>query len=188
MADNDRETPKARAARLMGEIGDGQKATYTKGEVKAILNSVIGAVEPNVSADGCRAPASINSLRRGDVFIAKAIGGKVRPWIVLRVSDGIVTAVSLSSGDSAPNMTRADCRYWENSWIGSTIAQFDMDLATAEVTRPYTNLAHLRDVERAIYQRMGATISGPRTLADVRIALADIIAGSLPHKRHDGTM
>jgi hypothetical protein len=167
------ETAKARAARLMEEVGSGSQERYSRGEVKTILNAVAqspdaAASEPKNGDEDCRAPASLDELRRGDVFIAKLVGGKVRPWVVLQTNDDVVTAVALSSGDSAPNMTRSECRYWPASWIGSTISQFSIEAAQREVTRPYTNLAHLRAVERQIYSRMGAVLVGPTSIAEIR--------------------
>lgn len=161
------------AARLMNEIGSGAKGQYTKGEVKTIMNSIAQAGDGAVNeAATCRAPVSTDNLLRGDVFIAKAVGGKVRPWIVLNVRDEIVTAVALSSGDTAPAMVRSECRLWPGSWIGSTLSQFSIETAQQEVTRPYTNLSHLRKVERGIYERMGAAVIGARTMAEIRRGVA----------------
>ncbi|MDE4176375.1 hypothetical protein PXK01_19640 [Phaeobacter sp. PT47_59] len=172
-----KETPRERAKRLMIEVSGSSKETYSKGDVKTMLNSIAGASDgPGraagpISDEGCRAPACLDELRRGDVFIAKAVGGKVRPWIVLRVTDDVVTAVSMSSGDSAPNMVRSECRYWPGGWIGSTLAQFPIEKALAEVTRPYTNLPHLRAVEREAYRRMGAVLIGPSSISEIRFAM-----------------
>lgn len=172
-----KETPRDRAKRFMNEVSESSKETYPKGDVKTMLNNIVGASgipvrsANNFSDEGCRAPACLDELRRGDVFIAKAVGGKVRPWIVLRAADDVVTAVSMSSGDSAPNMVRSECRYWPGSWIGSTLAQFPIDKALAEVTRPYTNLPHLRAVEREAYRRMGAVLIGPSSISEIRNAI-----------------
>lgn len=174
-----RETAVERASRLMREVGEAKRTSYPVGDLKTMLNSIAQAgdgpvktVPAPICDEGCRAPACLDELRRGDVFISKAVGGKVRPWIVLRISDETVTAISMSSGDKAPNMTRSECRYWPGSWIGSTLAQFPSETALAEVTRPYTNSAHLKEVERSAYERMGAKLCGPGSIADIRAGMA----------------
>lgn len=152
------ETASQKAARLMQEVDGVSKSNYTKGEVKTILNNIAQTCGESVAtpeAEGCRAPAEITSIRRGDVFIAKMVGGKVRPWIVLRVSDGIITAVAMSSGDKAPNMIRSQCRLWPGNWIGTTVSLFDASHARQEVTRPYTNAKHLREIEMHLVQSFG---------------------------------
>lgn len=106
------------------------------------------------------------------MFISKAVGGKIRPWIVLRIADEVVTAVGMSSSDSAPNMIRSDCRYWPGCWIGTTLSQFDLERAQAEVMRPYTNLNHLRHIEERVYGLMGAVLIGPRSISDIRKNIA----------------
>lgn len=147
------ETANKMAARLMVEIETVKKSTYTKGDVRAILNSISQA--GNAIDGTCRAPISLKSLRRGDVFIAKMVGGKVRPWIVLRTDGPNVTALSMSSGDSAPGMVQSKCRLWPSSWIGTTISRFTVEHAAREVVRPYTNLAHLAKIEASIAAGMG---------------------------------
>lgn len=141
----------ARAFRIMGEISDASKGTYSKGELKTILNS-ISAVG---SGDSCNSECHADSMRRGDVFIAKLVGGKVRPWITLSVRSEVVVAVAMSSSDSAPRMTKAKSRFWPGSWIGSTVSAFDESTARLQVTRPYSNDAHLREVERHLHSLMG---------------------------------
>jgi len=174
-----KETPAEMAQRLAGEIGDGSQKSYTKGEVKHHLNNIAALKQDPPSVDtGCRAPTKVGELRRGDVFIATAIGGKVRPWIVLFVDDGFVSAVSLSTGDSAPNMTKSQCRYWARNWIGSTIAQFTLDHATQEVTRPYTNLVHLSEVQGQLIDRMRLqqSQSSVSSISEIRARLKGIAA------------
>lgn len=143
-----KETPQQMAARLMSELDAKQKTSFTRGEVKSILNSIY--MLPAISDVGCRAPAAVEGLQRGDVFIYSNMGGKVRPWIALRVIGDAVSACPISSGDSAPCMIKAQCRLWPGAWIGPTIALFKVENALREVTRPYTNLAHLKEIEALI--------------------------------------
>lgn len=151
------ETATEMARRLIDEIKEGEKVQFSRGEVNAILNAI--AMRPETDgASGCRAPTTVKELRRGDVFIGAMIGGKVRPWIALRVTDHAVTAVCMSSGDSAPNMIQSKCRYWPSNWIGSTVSQFAPDAAKREVMRPYTNAAHLNEVEKALAAKLGFDI------------------------------
>lgn len=159
------ETASDRARRLMKEVDSASLQNYSKGEVKTILNSIaqcsdIPAVDD--AALGCRAPAKVATLMRGDVFIATLVGGKVRPWVVLAVDGDFVSAVALSSGESAPGMIKSKCRYWPSSWIGCTVSAFSLEMATREVTRPYTNLRHLAEVERTIAERHGMKVSRSR--------------------------
>lgn len=159
------ETASERARRLMKEVDTASLQNYTKGEVKTILNSISQCADQAPMDDdelGCRGPVKVASLMRGDVFIAKLVGGKVRPWLVLAVDGDFVSAVALSSGDSAPGMVKAKCRYWASSWIGCTVSAFSLDMATREVTRPYTNTRHLAEVERAIAEKHGMKVSRPR--------------------------
>jgi len=166
------ETPQERAARLMREIDEASKAAYTKGEVKAILNNLaqMQGPPPEDAPDlGCRSPAKVDALRRGDVFIAKAIGGKVRPWIVLRIGEKTVSAVAMSSGDKAPAMVLSRCRYWPGNWIGTTLSLFAIEVATQEVTRPYTDDRHLREIEAHVAATHGLAVAHePLTLGSIR--------------------
>lgn len=169
-----KETVKERADRLMGEVEKEAKTHFTKGEVKALINHFAVtnfAPDRGEEADtGCRAPIMLADLSRGDVFIAKVLGGKVRPWITLHVEDGVVTAVPLSSGESAPNMIKAQCRFWPSNWIGTTIAQFHLEVAVQEVSRPYTNRNHLKEVERHIAANIGMKPYRPRKKTMTEIA------------------
>lgn len=155
------ETPKALAARLMREVEEKSQANYTKGEVKSILNRIATTRDPASDEDdvgSCRAPATVTELRRGDVFIGRLVGGKVRPWIVLHIADDIVSAVAMSSGDSAPGMTRSECRLWQGSWIGATVTLFKAETAMKEVTRPYTNHRHLAEIEAHVAKIHGMAV------------------------------
>ena len=156
------ETPQERAKRLMLECDTSGKAHYTKGEVKLLLNNfscMSGAAYPADApdAEGCRAPTTTDTLRRGDVFIARHVGGKTRPWCVLRVSGETVVAMALSSGQTVPGQSPSQCRYWPGSYIGGTVTTFTLDFARQEVTRPYTAAAHLRATERETFEIFGAT-------------------------------
>ena len=150
------ETPQERAVRLSSEVDRAQKNSYTPGEVKAILNSISQMPSREVpfgvaeDAGTCRLPVEFPAVRRGDVFIARTVGGKVRPWVTLRVRGEIVYAVALSSKDTSPGVTPSRCRYWPNSFLGITVAAFAMDTARQEVTRPYTAHSHLVEVEEAL--------------------------------------
>lgn len=171
------ETPQQCAKRLMDEIEACKQGTYTKGEVKTLLNHIFmirpadgrpQGVPESWDADGCRSPARVTSLQRGDVFIAKTVGGKVRPWIVLRVQDEVVSAVAMSSGDKAPRMIQSKCRLWPGGWIGATITLFDVEVAVSEVTRPYTNFAHLAEIEAAVASNHGFRLAKPKmTMGDL---------------------
>lgn len=170
-----KETASQRAARLMREVDGASVGHYTKGEVKTILNSIAACGDDATevaTADevGCRAPVKLQRLVRGDVFIAKLVGGKVRPWVVLDVSGDSVSALALSSGDTAPGMVKSKCRLWPSSWIGATISAFTVEFAAQEVTRPYTNLRHLAEVERAIAARHGMTVNRQKPEAVTSIA------------------
>ncbi len=157
------ETANSMALRLMREVEDAKKPSYAKGEVKTVLNSIAQAGKLETLDGTCRAPVALKTLRRGDVFIAKVVGGKVRPWITLNVGSEIITAVSMSSGDSAPGMKKSQCRFWPSSWVGSTISAFDMEFASKEVTRPYTNLVHLDEIEASIASNMGMRLVARNT-------------------------
>jgi len=87
-----KETASKAAKRLMGEIESASKSSYTKGDVKAILNMIAQMEDVEVVAadDTCRGTTSVACLRRGDVFIHKLVGGKVRPWVVLRLLRALV--------------------------------------------------------------------------------------------------
>lgn len=155
------ETPQMRARRLMDEIDLSGRGSLSKSEAKVMLNSI---AQMSPQRDGiapvgsmaedqptCRSPIQCEKIRRGDVFIAHTIGGKTRPWVVLHVRDGAVVAVAMTgSKESAPNLFPSACRFWPDNWIGGAVATFYKDIATREVTRPYTARAHLAEVEAAI--------------------------------------
>lgn len=158
-----KETASARARRLMEVVSAASTGHYTKGEVKAMLNAI--AQSPDIDADpvpppapaeldiGCRGPIAARTIRRGDVFIGSVFGGKVRPWVVLRVAGSAVVAMPLtSSAHDYPGTTPALCRLWRGSSIGSSISTFPLDLALREVTRPYTEARHLRWAEQRAFR------------------------------------
>ena len=136
------ESPSERATRLMEEVRGSELATYTRGQVIDVLNSVAAA--GHTCADSL---TTVHHMQRGDVFIAKLVGGKVRPWVTLRVFDALVVAVGLSSGDSAPRMVKSQCRFWPGAWIGTTVSLFNEESVRHSVSRPYTALKHLREIE-----------------------------------------
>lgn len=134
----------------------GLKKTYLGGDVKTMLNKLATAADNETRGpveDTCRAPITVKSVRRGDVFIASTYGGKVRPWVVLRVRGEMVDALAFSSGDKAPELEQSRCRYWPGAWLGSATAVFSLAHATKEVTRPYTDLPHLAEIENRILAR-----------------------------------
>ena len=160
--DKKAETPQQRAIRLIAEIESASPQHYTKGEVKTILNSIAqiqdrasGALNAAAPDEGCRGPVETKTLLRGDVFIAKLVGGKVRPWIALRITGKVVVAVAVSSGDHFPGAIPAKCRFWPGNWIGSTVSLFDLAVAVQEVTRPYTNARHLQEIEANVAKAFG---------------------------------
>ena len=165
-----------RAARLAREVGARTAKAIPTGEVKTMMESIaiLGGRDvetaPAVAIDEtCRAPITLTELQRGDVFIAKVTGGKVRPWVVLGVCGENVSAVTMSSGPTAPNVVRTKCRLWPNSWIGTTISLFEIEYAAREVTRPYTNLPHLREIEKIIAQGFRPTPADRvKSLAEIR--------------------
>lgn len=142
------EPPAERAERLIQEISASGKETYTRCEVSHLLNSVKGA---GTLWSGLR---KLDNLVRGDVFIAKVVGGKIRPWCVLSCRDGTVVAVAMSSGDSAPGMVKCESRYW-SGWFGMTVSSFREDEARQHCSLPYGNRDHLREVERQLANSMG---------------------------------
>lgn len=149
-AQRDLETASGRADRLMSEIGEAKQESYSRGEVRTILNSI------KMLGDGVtEALAEAEYLRRGDVFAFRLVGGKVRPWIVLHVAGDNVSAVAMSSGDSAPGMVPSKCRLWPGSWIGTTVSLFNADDARRSVIRPYTNIQHLREIEARLHSIFG---------------------------------
>ena len=138
------ESPTDRAERLVREINADSKETYTRIEVVKLLNAV------NACGRVWNALKSGETVQRGDVFLAKVTGGKTRPWICLSSSDGLITAVGMSSGDHAPKMIASQARYWSSNWIGSTVSMFREKEVREFVTLPYNNRDHLREIERAI--------------------------------------
>lgn len=136
------ESPSERAARLIQEVRESDRETYARGQVIDVLNSVAAA--GHTCADSL---TTVQNMQRGDVFIAKLVGGKIRPWATLRVFDALVAAVGLSSGDSAPRMVKSQCRFWPGAWLGTTVSLFNEEAVRHSVSRPYTNLSHLREIE-----------------------------------------
>lgn len=136
------------AKRLMDDIGDATQGSYTKGEVRTILNAI--AMKQDTTAENT---VPVDRLSRGDVFIGKSIGGKQRPWIVLSSRAGRVCAVALSTSAPLSGVKVADrskCRLWPGSWITAALTVFNEEEARQHVSRPYTNKAHLRVVEEVL--------------------------------------
>lgn len=122
---------------LIAAVEESTTGTYTKAETLSLIKSV--------STD--RDVIEVEQIRRGDVFWHKLVGGKMRPWIALHVNEHSVVAVCLSGGETAAEMTKADCRFWPGDWIGNTISIFRPEEARRAVTRPFTNAQQLADVE-----------------------------------------
>jgi len=154
------ETPQERALRYLNDIDGSTTGHYKAGEVKTLLHPI-----PKIPAsrnhsevvsgeEGCRSTVSLDSVRRGDVFIASAVGGKHRPWVVLRVQGDSVLATCLSSSTQVDGALISECRYWPDCFIGGAIATFPMDQATREVTRRFTAKGQLNDVEQGFIARI----------------------------------
>lgn len=111
---------------------------------------IIDEIDEESLTGTCRGPFKAAAIQRGDVFIHKLVGGKVRPWVVLKDEGDHVIAVSMSSSKCIPGAFKSQCRFWPNSWITPTITKVDKHLALEEVTRPYSNRAHLAQIEREI--------------------------------------
>lgn len=142
------ETSAEMARRLMNDIGESTQGSYTKGEVRTILNAI--AMKQDTTSENT---VPVDRLSRGDVFIGKTIGGKQRPWIVLSCRKGRVCAVALSASGPASGVRIADksrCRFWPDAWLTATLTVFNEDEARKHVSRPYTNKAHLREVEEML--------------------------------------
>lgn len=126
-------------------VSEAVKGTYNKADVLKILLSLEALHETTV----------VDDLRRGDVFWHKVVGGKKRPWVTLSVRSDLVVAVAMSSGDSAPRMIPAQCRFWAGTWLGTTTTLVEAETARQAVTRPYSNLDHLRELEAHIAELQG---------------------------------
>lgn len=147
-----KESAQERATRYSDELN---KKTYTHGEVKQLLSSISSIPDRSHGAEVSLSP--IKEIQRGDVFIAPGVGGKNRPWAVTRIYDDHVVAIALSTGDSAPNMIKIDCRFWPDSWIGSASAQFPISVAMKGATRPLTNAQQLAEAEAAVIRSLTGT-------------------------------
>lgn len=150
------ETPQERARRLMGELDLRKGKSFTVGDVKLILNNIANMQQVGVlseaEAEGSRAPTTCEHIRRGDVFVSKLVGGKLRPWVVLHVTGDMVSALALStSAESTPVSFPSQCRFWPSSHICATVTCFNREFASREVTRPYTARAHLTEIERQVF-------------------------------------
>ncbi|MGC1494200.1 MAG: hypothetical protein WA790_00215 [Sulfitobacter sp.] len=173
MTDLKTERAHERAARYADELKVSNKQSVSLGKAVEMLSSVasLGGREPDAAIEGesCRAPVALDKLQRGDVFIAKVTGGKRRPWIVLGICGDNVSAVSMSSGDKCPGTVQSKCRLWPDSWIGTTISLFEISFAGREVTRPYTNIPHIREIEAGIAKKFTPTKAPPpKSLSDIR--------------------
>ena len=128
---------------LMNAVESNPKGSYSKGEVKTILNSVSGTDFGSIEVD---------HLKRGDVFSATMVGGKRRPWLTLSVRGGMVVAVAITSATDIPGARPARCRYWPGSYVGSTVSVFDHDFARKSFIRPYSNAADIREIEAELFE------------------------------------
>lgn len=164
------ELPDARADRIMTMVKNAQKQTFSRGELVSILNYIAACSVPDAEDLGCRAPITVKSIRRGDVFIHKLIGGKVRPWVTLRVDEDHVIALALSHMDHGVGSIPAESPYWAKNWIGMTAAKIKLEDACREVTRPYANAAHLNFVERKVVEalRLGEKRPVVQSIAQIR--------------------
>lgn len=157
--------------RWLKNVKESDQQTYGKRQLEIMIGSALEkapASELHVEAtpSTCRDPISVTELQRGDVFIHKLVGGKVRPWVVLKVFEDHVTAVALSTGEHVPGSVPSKCRLWKDSWICPTVTNVSMEFATKEVTRPYTALRHLDEIERDIVTHLGK--DKVTSIADIR--------------------
>jgi len=151
-------------------VKDSDQQSYGKRQIEIMIASALAkAPEGETSVEPpstCRDPISVTELQRGDVFIHKLVGGKVRPWVVLKVFEDRVTAVAMSTGDHVPGAEKSKCRLWKDSWICPTVTNVSIETATKEVTRPYTALRHLDEIERDIVNHLGR--EKVTSIADIR--------------------
>lgn len=154
-------TPREFARRMMEHLREKGKDSYAKGDIISMMNEISTApdYETPDPYDTCRGPFVAKELRRGDVFISTFAGGKVRPWVTLTVQREVVTALAMSSGDKIPNMVKSQCRFWPSSWIAPTVSQWPLEIALQQVTRPYTNLEHLGEIEQHVGNVLGLEVS-----------------------------
>jgi len=125
------------------------KSHYTRGELRHALNILLNLMPMDVESYKSRMPTSVEDLHRGDVFLHKTFGGKIRPWIVLKVMEDCVLAVPMSSTGLVPRSVPSQCRLWKGH-IGVGAVLIPLESARKEVTRPYTNHKHLDQVEDAV--------------------------------------
>ena len=116
------------------------KGSYNRGEVKQILDSIT----PD------KMLASVPSLKVGDVFYYRVVGGKSRPWAALWVRRGLVGAATITHSENLPMSHKSQCRFYLDSYIGPTITVIDQERVLDAVTIPYSNKKHLKEVKESI--------------------------------------
>lgn len=138
-----------RAAEFFSEVEKNSRKSYSAGDVKQMLNIIKQAPTPDVEITETAETAETD-VRHADVFWSPMAGGKNRPWIALSVRDNLVVAVAMTSYNSVVGAVPSECRLWPSVYIGTTVSVFPQEIARKNVTRPYTNKAHLREVTKAI--------------------------------------
>lgn len=140
-----------RAGDFLSEVEKNSRKSYSAGDVKQMLNIIKQAPTPDVETT----ETAETDVRYADVFWSPMAGGKNRPWIALSVRDNLVVAVAMTSYNSVVGAVPSECRLWPSAYIGTTVSVFPQGIARKNVTRPYTNKAHLREVTKAISRIYG---------------------------------
>lgn len=124
----------------ISKVVDSDKGSYTKGEVKHILNNI----NPQYIYH------SLDKLRTGDVFMHKVTGGKVRPWVVMFSRKGMVGAITLTHHEELPFSYPSKCRFYSDNVLGPTLSLFEECRILDCCMAPYSNKKHLQEVKKDI--------------------------------------
>lgn len=146
--------------RWLKQVLSSSQKSHGKVELVSRLERIIESNPEYESSNEERNSSGViqtSKVFRGDVFIHKLVGGKVRPWITLGVFTGYVNAISMSSSNCIPMCQASKCRFWPDSWICPTISLISIEDATKRVTRPYTNIEHIEEFEKFMSKVMAGT-------------------------------
>lgn len=83
---------------ILKEIDDTGSKTFTKSEVKAIVNSLKKEI------------SKPDRLKKGDVYVS-SVGGKRRPVVICRVLGDIVIGIPLSTTEDVLNLMPFESRF-----------------------------------------------------------------------------
>ena len=122
------------------EVMDGfiNHQTYLGSEIKTRINSI--------SMERKDAPTT---LKKGDVY-SDVVGAKKRPCVIIKIKNGIVFAIPLTSSENVHNLTSYNSRFFGEGWFSNTYTITTEDIVKENFLGVFDNTKNLNEGIKAL--------------------------------------